>query len=532
MKIKNLDFYNREDRPWQNPLLDRTAIIGHVTESTAKIWVQVRTTGKYKIVIDKFPIDTTKLPSTHEYSKVLDTTNSILKLDLLAPQLTGVYEILGLNSDTEYFYAIFSSDTNSWEMGIDNSFSFTTQMTNPSIVNFGLFSCHMPYEKNGSLVNMHMWNEFNRVLTDYNANFIIGCGDQVYTDGNKKASIWQWLEKVEDKLPNSKDEQIEIMLSWYRDIYRGFWGHNEIKKVFRKFPTYMIWDDHEIMDGWGSYTKSELANELDTLWEWQNNKKNIELANRMREAAGIIYNEYQHSHNPNTPESQYDYTFKQSFCSFFTLDMRGCRDYNRPTNDKVLGPEQMERFLEWLSEQEHNDSAVLFINSPVPVIHVCNFLVNHLDSTLLGLADDLRDEWEHESNWVERDIMLDAIFKFSHTTDKKVFFLSGDVHIGASFKLRRDNFPKAKVFQLTSSGITYARAPGWLLRLAVKDEGVLGHKKDAPETKFKLSKICDDNNFAFIQVNKDLNGNVEVAWDLYANTGKYDEITKQKRIIF
>ena len=47
---RELAFYDREDHPWRNPLLERTAIIGHTTTNTCKVWVRVRAAGKYKIV--------------------------------------------------------------------------------------------------------------------------------------------------------------------------------------------------------------------------------------------------------------------------------------------------------------------------------------------------------------------------------------------------------------------------------------------------------------------------------------------------
>ena len=30
-----------------------------------------------------------------------------------------------------------------------------------------------------------------------------------------------------------------------------------MQEVFESFPTYMIWDDHEIGDGWGSHDLGE-----------------------------------------------------------------------------------------------------------------------------------------------------------------------------------------------------------------------------------------------------------------------------------
>ncbi len=535
---RELAFYDREDHPWRNPLLDRTAIVGHTTTNTCKVWVRVRTSGEYKIVCssDKRHFTPLNLSTIHTLK------SSQLPLDISEEKdFTGVFNLEELDSDTTYYYAVLNITNQPpvIEIGKDNLLRFRTKPDKTNEVIFGLFSCHMPYKKNGDLVNMHMWDSFYEILNDNKAQFVIGAGDQVYTDGNKKVSIWNWLEKVEDDLlKKDKDEQHKIMMSWYRDIYRGYWGHLPIRKVFRQFPVYMIWDDHEIMDGWGSYTEKELADHLDTIWEWQNTARNIELANKMRNAAEQVYEEYQHSHNPTTKPMVFDYSHICGFCPFYTLDMRGHRDYNRKTHDKVLGKEQLDRFLKWLKDQEASDSKVVFIISPVPVVHSSSFIVNTADLYLLGIADDFRDEWEHESNWTERDIILDAVFDLSVKHNKKVIFLSGDVHLGAAFKLTRENQKKAKVYQLTSSGITYAKAPTTLLKLTVKDKGELGYFKNdekgdeiasPKKTKYKLLNLCDTNNFAIVRAKSD-GGDIKVFWDLYGSTDDEDEIVKLKRV--
>lgn len=541
---RELAFYDREDHPWRNPLLERTAIIGHTTTNTCKVWIRVRAAGKYKIV---FSSDTKDFASL-DLSTIDTSESSGHSLDISKDNdFTGVFELDKLKPGETYYYAVLNITDNppEVEIGKDNILEFRTKPAKTNEVVFGLFSCHMPYKRNGDLVNMHMWDSFYEILNDYKAHFIIGAGDQVYTDGNKKVSIWNWLEKVEDDLLENynNDEQHKIMLSWYRDIYRGYWGHLPIRKVFRQFPTYMIWDDHEIMDGWGSYTKKELADHLDTIWEWQNTKKNISLANKMRDAAEKVYEEYQHSHNPTTHKDdknprQFDYSHTCGFSSFYTLDMRGHRDYNRKTNDKVLGKKQLGRFLKWLKGQEVKKSKIIFIISPVPVVHSSSFIVNTADLYLLGIADDFRDEWEHESNWTERDKILDAVFDLSVNSKKKVIFLSGDVHLGASFKLTRDSHKAAQVYQLTSSGITYAKAPTTLLKMTVKDKGELGYiKKDKKrktkathkKTKYKLLNLCDSNNFALVRAVSD-GGDVKVYWDLYGSTDDEGEIVKLKRI--
>ena len=393
----------------------------------------------------------------------------------------------------------------------------------------------MPYKKNGDLVNIPMWDRLGEELEGQDADFVIGIGDQVYTDGNKDISIWQYLKKNKAQLLKeapTTDERLKIMRSWYRDIYRGYWGFRQLRRVLGRYPTYMIWDDHEIMDGWGSYTRDELGNELDTIWEWEDTKKNVELAFQMFEAAKTAYEEYQHSHNPITEKGIYDYHYAWGQCAFYVLDMRGQRDFNRKTDDKILGKDQMDRIKEWLKSDEALSANALFIVSPVPLVHIKNFIVNNLDLPLLGLADDLRDEWAHKSNWWERNRLLDAVFECSQTQGKRVMFLSGDVHIGAGFRLTRANQSAARVYQLTSSSITYPIPP--LLKLAVSGAGKLGDtdKVDAKSrTAFQiLHPPFGRNNFGIISITSRPDGDVNISWNLYGGTGEEDEIVRLKEV--
>jgi alkaline phosphatase D len=294
----------------------------------------------------------------------------------------------------------------------------------------------------------------------------------------------------------------------------------------------MMWDDHEIMDGWGSYTKAELGNQLDTIWEWEKTDQNIKLAYQMFDAARMTYEEYQHSHNPPTSAGVYDYHFVWGQCAYYVLDMRGQRDFNRPTDDKILGKDQMARFKAWLESKEAKSASALFVVSPVPLVHIMNFIVNHLDLPFLGLADDLRDEWAHKSNWVERNELLDAVFECSQTQRKRVMFLSGDVHIGAAFRLTRAGQPVARVYQLTSSSITYPIPP--LVKFAVRGAGKLGDRDEVEANRLTAFQILHApfgrNNFGIISVNPETESDVKISWNLYGGTGEEDEIVRLKEV--
>ncbi|WP_185022410.1 alkaline phosphatase D family protein, partial [Pseudomonas frederiksbergensis] len=91
----------------------------------------------------------------------------------------------------------------------------------------------------------------------------IGGGDQVYVDcqDNKYfPDIWEWLQDNKDELVKTYARNGKLhppsldiyLLSLYRWYYRVYWKFPHMQEIFSRIPQYMIWDDHEIMDGWGS----------------------------------------------------------------------------------------------------------------------------------------------------------------------------------------------------------------------------------------------------------------------------------------
>lgn len=523
-----LKFYDAEQRPWPNSRLEQTSIIGHTTPTTVRLWFRVHEPGEYWLVVSSRPIPTQGIPllslgDRREYQLRLTTPSHteefspeiVLPLSL-APEtdLTGVMELMNLTPNTRYYYALFDPNRDSpWELGHEELLWFQTFPEHPKTINFGIYSCHMPYEGR-CLANVEMWDRFNEELSKVNARFVLATGDQVYVDGNAELSIWEWLRKVKSENPTRED-----MVSWYRDIYRGYWGIPEVQRIYRRFPTYMIWDDHEIVDGWGSYTPDELAGLLDNSWQLRNKSQQLQFADEMFEAAKQVYWEYEHSHNPETDfiNNQFDYGFDCGRCGFYVLDMRGNRNYNRE-HHRSLGLEQGSRFEEWMLNQYQSDAEVIFIVSPVPVVHLSSFVINKIDLTLFGYQDDQRDHWEHQSNWDERNHFLKLVFEFSQRMHRRVIFISGDVHIGAAFKLSHPNFPDAKVFQVTSSGIAYAHLKEMerrILEMLVKPEGDLGDRPENKPYHFENLAVCRYNNFGILRVTEEDSGGMEVCFDLY-----------------
>ena len=531
--MAKLDFYDKSERPWPNNRLKRAAIVGHTTPVSSRVWVRTECQGRHHLIVSTVPIRAGSAPPTVEQ---IDGGWALRTSAAAKPRLqrlhacetfsssfdsdnTSVHDVVELAPDTRYHYAVIreyvenDEPATRWELGIESPKSFRTLPETAASFAFGLFSCHMPYADDSSRdsVDAEMWRIFGDELDYADARLVIGGGDQVYADGNDGMSIWKWLKRVRRKSPTNKD-----MVSWYRDIYRGYWGFPSLQKVFAGYPTYMIWDDHEIMDGWGSYTKKELSQQLDTLFRIEDVEANVALAKRMKKAATKVYDEYQHSHNPVTGDNVFDYPFEACGCDFYTLDMRHNKSVKEDSEDgsgQILGEAQHERLAAWAEKVKNaGKPGPIFVVSSVPTVHLKDFVLNLADwAAVFGGRDDVRDHWEHDINRDEYKKLMTLLFECSHDSGRPLVILSGDVHVGAIFSLHHAKYDKARVFQVTSSGITYNRLSALkrkALGKAVKQSGEIEGKDEDGNSErtgigYQNRHTYVQNNFAILRVQMD-----------------------------
>ena len=520
-------FVYKTDRPWPNARLKIAAIVGHCTGSSARLWLRTGTPGEFSAFLYPYERTLEAHAGEESFKAALgavplqpDAAEAILtegqridfEVDDYGSDATWVGDFDGLEPDTRYGYALYSYGEERFVLGHNRVRHFRTPPSEGEKrpFQFALFSCNMPYATEGlfsskrtETANLDMWDFLGATLRRHRdeIDLVIAGGDQCYSDGVDTLNIWHHLNRTMRKedgelLPTETD-----MLSWYRDIYRGYWGFQSIQKVFDGFPTYMIWDDHEIGDGWGSQyiapegRKTGLRQILPDLEaRGLSDGDGHELMQRMFRAARTAYTEYQHSHNPPTAEGVYDYGFKRGGCAFYVLDGRGQRDITRG-DFRILGREQFDRFADWVRALEPEDTPFLFVVSAVPVMHTSARLVER-DALLerMHLGDDLRDSWEHELHDAERGKFLDALFDAAER-GIKVSILSGDVHVSAVFSLR--DAKGNRIYQLTSSAITYGltRLQSWILSAGAADDG-----KTKEGHNFQRLALYTESSYALVSV--------------------------------
>ena len=520
-------FVFKTDRPWPNPSLTIAAIVGHTTPTTVRLWLRTGRTGRFSLFLypraeipdaaarADFRERLSRVPLAPDEARRLlpGTRRADFAVENLDADTTSVLDLADLLPDTRYGYFLHAHDAGRVLLGHNRRRGFRTPPAYDERrpFQFALFSCHMPYRQSGlfgkrtEVCNLEMWDYLGASLRRHGdeIDLVIAGGDQCYTDGVPTLDIWRFLNRRmrRDRETLLPDE--ESMLSWYRDIYRGYWGFQSVQEVFDSFPTYMIWDDHEIGDGWGSYYARDdgAGDVVDRMLPAREEKgltraEGRELAERMFRTARRAYLEYEHSHNPPTGEGVFDYSFRRGGCAYYVLDGRGQRDVNRESF-RILGREQFDRFDGWAGGLDPGETAFLFVVSAVPVLHTRAGLVSADERWLMehaGLDDDLRDSWEHELHDEERRALLQVLFRAA-AKGIRVCVLSGDVHVSAVFSI--EDGEGNHIYQLTSSAITYnlSRPVSWVLSQGAADEGTT-----AEGYRFQRLALYTDSSYALIRV--------------------------------
>ena len=521
------------------PKLGSAAIIGHTDDASSRIWIRAYRPGTWWLLVTKDKLNAEPTEASPAKLKSSHVVVFAEAHDFDERQgLCHCFQVRGLKQNRRYFYYLIADDgmTNiarKIELGTRHQCWFQTLAKYPQSLRFGFCSCHDPYS--AKPVSDGGWRDFHEALEERNAHFVIGGGDQAYCDSSDKSQIedvWNWLKINRAALlttyttAGKLDEVgvVDYLAALYRTYYCTYWAFENVQNVYRRFPQYMIWDDHEIMDGWGSLTRQERRDKIAKGMGRAGDEDDERLADLMFLAACRTYQEYQHSHNPqpkrNDPRypanCQWDYGFHHGKFAFYVLDLRGHHDCERDSF-RLLGLAQFERFKAWIRSGDVNKAEAVFVVSPVPIVHWNDELANTLD--IGGVKDDFMDEWGHDTNQAERNKLLDLLFAFSHLRGIPVSVLSGDVHCASAFRIiDRTRYENAQLFNITSSAIS-RKPPTSKATMLIASSGKLKNHRTAEIE--KLHEHAGNHNFAMLSADM-LAGELRLGATLYTSDGSSD----------
>jgi len=208
----------------------------------------------------------------------------------------------------------------------------------------------------------------------------------------------------------------------------------------------MMWDDHDIFDGWGS---------------WNDHYQNSPTYKGIFSAAREAFNLFQRGQQDPLDEHA-SWALQLGDVGVIAPDMRTLR-----TRSEVLGNSGWHWLQNKLQQLDACKDLIVVSSVPLATAHF-----SALDPILTGLpsaimkhiphrwnpkqfADDIHDQWRVPAHRQEWHAVLTELLDFAQRNKARVTSLSGEIHLGARSTIRRDN---DYITQYIASGIAHKPA--------------------------------------------------------------------------
>jgi len=273
---------------------------------------------------------------------------------------------------------------------------------------------------------------------------VLGAGDQVYVEPAHDQYAEYGADHPLSAWTVEAHPAPRLGVSAFRDFldatYRSSWSFEPLDRVFRSCPSVMVWDDHEIRDGWGSQGDEHLYR--DTYYAE---------ARRAYVQHQVLRGPRRLGDDAQELTAPLDQQFEIHQLPVFVLDERSARDCRVP---QVLGRDQSEAFRRWLERLDPERSRHYVIVSPLPLLYRVTDMAALGASFGPEVTDDLLDHWDSDINRAEYHALLGAILAASKR-GLRCIILSGDMHNSAlmSASVTSGGMESVFAYEIIASGL-------------------------------------------------------------------------------
>ncbi|MFM4963350.1 alkaline phosphatase D family protein [Aeromonas bivalvium] len=294
-----------------------------------------------------------------------------------------------------------------------------------------------------------MWDKLAAQHKAHPFSLLLMGGDQVYADSLWTSvptlKAWNELDREEKVRRKATRTMVEQLDRFYCELYCKQWGRLEVAFMLARVPSAMMWDDHDIFDGWGSYPED---------------LQRCEVYQAIYAAAARYFRLFQLRGDANgtlLDKALNHHSWRLGFRGYqiLALDNRANRTLNQ-----VMSQPQWDQINGALAAC---DTGHLLVMAGVPVVYRdFSFTEAALDATPWEeeLTDDLKDHWRAKSHQGERARLImrlldNARLRRRQGQHSKTLILSGDVHVGCLGVIQDKREGVVNVHQLVSSGIVH-----------------------------------------------------------------------------
>ncbi len=332
-------------------------------------------------------------------------------------------------------------------------------------------------------------------------------GDQLYADtvwgelNLPPINRWPQLSPEQQQQYSLTPELQGRMDAFYEALYIESWGHEEMAEIMAEVPNAMMWDDHDIYDGWGSFPDELLQHPI---------------YRALYDKAEFYFSLFQMRSSENTSRirkkgAHFSFAFKYRNYHVLALDQRSGR-----TIDTVMTRDHWADLETWMKRTPAIDNLLVLI--AVPLVYRSFRLVEWLyerTRKIEEMEDDVHDHWSAIRHRDERGRMVSAMVELARKATGKVVVLSGDVHVGGIGKIY-DFKENNEILQVISSGIMNLPPTlvQWLFIKLMTTDDRLYFNNGEIQSKLKRARgalsYIRDRNYATLKLLK--NGRLRVRW--------------------
>ncbi len=349
--------------------------------------------------------------------------------------------------------------------------------TDTSSFSFLAYSCFSPFEH--GLVRQRTVNALTLAVQRGTASdrpsFALATGDQVYVDaGAKPTQLFGGapLDLLGGATSSRRLYADGEALKFFSALYRAYFSIPAYDRMLQMIPTCMMWDDHDIRDGWGSHgdeDKAEWSEHYTAARRWfiafqglRNVAMEGTLAGQDPSFDGATSRHSADTKVSEMPEFCHQFPWGR-MATVFVMDLRSQRSIGashgrKYPNAKVISNGQMKSIESWLATPEWKDEPKVFVLvTSMPLTHKKGD--SWVEWGPWFRKDDRLDNWWSEAAVKPRNALVEIIVQhFRDHQNHRLLVISGDVHFSEILELELDDCGTQRVFghEVVSSGLAQA----------------------------------------------------------------------------
>ncbi|CAO3565933.1 unnamed protein product [Mortierella alpina] len=361
--------------------------------------------------------------------------------------------------------------------------------------NWAFYSCNgFTSDVEDPETNFHganpLWDDLLAAHDKKPFHTMVGGGDQIYNDdvlATPELAEWLKLESDERIATVFNNEKKYATEKYYFEHYIEHFTTGTYSKALSLIPSVNTWDDHDIIDGYGSYPPSyqlcevmqgigAAASRFYLLFQQHANAHTTEQAGLQTSKSGKGWNCITHFGKRTMvvlPDTRSERS-KETILSNETFDLleREIQARLLPTTRHlvvVLGTPLVYPALTFVEDALEKMGDKLSRGSVIgKIFGKCKAFENVLGQFGPELLDDLVDSWACTVHTEEKRRLVEMLQAIAVQREVRVTFVGGDVHVGGAGRLfgtkstERLNDPYDMV-QIVSSAIVNGPPPGMVI---------------------------------------------------------------------